>query len=75
VDDATIKNRMQDGFVSEHLDDCDIRVDIKDGNVKLTGFVNLKSNVETAVEIAEGVEGVRNVKTDFKIRKSDSPLY
>jgi osmotically-inducible protein OsmY len=75
VDDATIKNRMQDGFVREHLDDCDIRVDIKDGNVKLTGFVNLKSNVETAVEIAEGVEGVRNVKTDFKIRKPDSPLY
>jgi osmotically-inducible protein OsmY len=75
VDDATIKNRMEDGFVREHLDDCDIRVDVNNGNVKLSGFANTKGNVETAVEIAGGVEGVRNIKTDFKIRKPDHPVY
>lgn len=68
VDDATIKNRMNDDFVDAALDDCDIRVDIQNGNVKLSGYVNTYDNLETALEIAEGVEGVKTVKSFLNIR-------
>lgn len=68
VDDATIKNRMNDDFVDAALDDCDIRVDVLNSNVKLSGYVNTSDNLETAVEIAEGIEGVKSVKSFLKIR-------
>lgn len=69
VDDATIKNKMNDGFVEAHLDDCDIRVDVSNGNVKLSGYVNIEDNIEAAVEIAEGIKGVKSVKQFLKVRK------
>lgn len=68
VDDATIKNRMNDDFVEAALDDCDIRVDVINGNVKLSGYVNTNDNLETAIEIAEGIEGVKTVKSFLNIR-------
>lgn len=69
VDDATIKNRMNDDFVKAHLDDCDIQVDIIKGNVKLSGYVNTTDNIESAIEIAEGIEGVKTVKSFLKLRQ------
>jgi osmotically-inducible protein OsmY len=69
IDDVTIKNRLNDDFVEAHLDNCDIRVDVINGNVKLSGYVNAVNNIEAAVEIAEGLEGVRTVRSFLSIRK------
>jgi osmotically-inducible protein OsmY len=69
VDDVTIKNRINDDFVEADLDNCDIRVDVINGNVKLSGYVNAANNIEAAVEIAEGLEGVKTVKNFLTIRK------
>jgi osmotically-inducible protein OsmY len=69
VDDVTIKNRINDDFVEADLDNCDIRVDVINGNVKLSGYVNAANNIEAAVEIAEGLEGVKTVKSFLTIRK------
>ncbi len=69
IDDVTIKNRLNDGFLDAHLDNCDIRVDVINGNVKLSGYVNEVNNIEAAVEIAEGLEGVRTVRSFLSIRK------
>lgn len=70
VDDVTIKNRINDDFVATDLDECDIRVDVIDGNVKLSGYVDTTNNLETAVEIAEGIEGVQTVKSFLSVRQN-----
>lgn len=71
LDDATIKNKMNDNFVEAHLDDCDIRVDVINGNIKLSGYVNAAEDIEAAIEIAEGIDGVKKVKSFLTIRKPD----
>lgn len=70
VDDVTIKNRINDNFIAADLDKCDIRVDVIDGNVKLSGYVDTTYNLETAVEIAEGIEGVQTVKSFLSVRQN-----
>ncbi|SEF63142.1 Osmotically-inducible protein OsmY, contains BON domain [Caloramator fervidus] len=68
TDDVTINNRIQTELVNNNLDKNDIRVNVENGSVTLNGFVNSLKDVEIAQEIAEGIEGVRNVKNFLKIR-------
>lgn len=69
VDDVTINNRIQTELVNNKLDRNDIRVFVDNGSVRLTGYVDSLQDMETAEEIAEGIEGVRNVKNFLKIRR------
>lgn len=62
VDDVTINNSIQQSLINARLDDCDIRVDVENGNVWLSGYANSKFDSEIASEIIEEIEGVRNVK-------------
>ncbi|CCC57678.1 MULTISPECIES: BON domain-containing protein [Caloramator] len=69
IDDVTINNRIQTELVNNNLDRNDIRVFVDNGSVRLTGYVDSLHDMETAEEIAEGIEGVRNVKNFLKIRR------
>ena len=69
IDDVTINNEVQRQLVNADLDDCDIKVEIENGAVTLKGFVDTSNEVETALEITEGVDGVRNVKNYLKLRE------
>lgn len=69
VDDASIHNDIQLGFKESQLQDCDISSDVNNGSVTLSGYVNNTHDIETAMEIAEGVEGVRNIKNSLKFRE------
>lgn len=69
VDDVTIHNRIQQQLVNIGLDNQDIRVKVENGAVNLSGYVNTTNDMEVALEITEGVEGVRNVKNYLKFRE------
>jgi hyperosmotically inducible protein len=69
VDDVTINNEIQRQFVNNDLDDNDIKVEIQNGSVILRGYVDTSHDMETALELAEGVEGVRNVKNFLRLRE------
>jgi hyperosmotically inducible periplasmic protein len=69
VDDISVNNEVQRQLVSENLDDCDIKVEVENGSVTLKGYVDTSHEMETAMEITEGVEGVRNVKNYLKVRE------
>ena len=69
VDDATIHNNIQSSFGDSKLQDCHIKSDVKNGSVNLSGYVNNIHDMETALEIAEGIEGVRNIKNFLKFRE------
>lgn len=68
IDDVTIHNRIQQQLVNIGLDNQDIRVNVENGSVNLSGYVNTTNDMESAVEIIEGVEGVRTVKNYLKFR-------
>jgi len=53
--------------LNEHLNPFDISVDVKDGVVSLGGEVDSSIEKALAVEIARGVEGVKEVKDNIKI--------
>jgi hyperosmotically inducible periplasmic protein len=69
VDDVSINNEIQRQLVNNNLDDCDIKVEVENGAVTLKGFVDKSRGMETAMEITEGIEGVRNVKNYLKVRE------
>lgn len=69
VDDVTINNRIQQQMVNHGLDRNDIRVEVHDGSVKLSGYVDTKDDMESAIEIAEGTEGVKNIQNSLEIRE------
>lgn len=62
LDDVTINNRLQTEFINARLDDCDIRIDVSNGSVWMSGYVNSEYDIEIAKEIAESVEGVKKLK-------------
>lgn len=68
VDDVSIHNRIQMEYKNSPIQDGDIKTEVHDGKVTLSGFVNTFDDMETALEIAERVEGVRSVKNLIKTR-------
>jgi hyperosmotically inducible periplasmic protein len=69
IDDVSINNEVQRQLVNNNLDDCDIKVEVENGAVTLKGFVDKTREMEAAMEITEGIEGVRNVKNYLKVRE------
>lgn len=69
IDEATINNRLQQRLVEEGLDRCHIHTEIQNGSLKLEGYVDTIHDMESALEIAEGIEGIRNVKNFLRIRR------
>ncbi|EYE87501.1 hypothetical protein Q428_12910 [Fervidicella metallireducens AeB] len=68
IDDVTINNNLYQKFSQHNMKDSDIVVDVNNGSVLLSGYVDSMHQMEAALEIAEGVEGVRNVKNNLEIR-------
>ncbi len=62
-DDVTINNN-----VHQRINNNDITCDVNHGIVRLMGYVNNRSEVEFAREVAMDVEGVRKVRNMLKIR-------
>lgn len=69
IDDVTIHNRIEQQLVNIGLNNQDIRVNVENGAVNLSGYVNTINDMEVALEITEGVEGVRTVKNYLKFRE------
>lgn len=62
IDDVTLNNRIQEELINARLDDCDIRIQLDNGSVWVSGYVNNKFDSEVASEIIEGVKGVKSIK-------------
>lgn len=69
-DDSTINNGIADALAATDLSYMDIEHRVRDGRVTLAGYVNNRSEVELAKELAMGVEGIKKVINKLRIRKS-----
>ncbi len=69
VDDAWITSKVKSSLISDNLvSGTDVSVETYQGTVMLSGFVDAKSQMDRAVEIAKSVEGVKKVENKLELK-------
>lgn len=69
VDDATITSKVKAALLqADEVKGTDINVDTMGGTVTLKGAVESQPQIDRAVTIAKGIEGVRDVKNTLMVR-------
>jgi osmotically-inducible protein OsmY len=69
VDDSYITTKVKAQILGDKdLKVSEINVETFKGIVQLSGFVSSQSDINKAVNIAEGVKGVKSVKNDMRVK-------
>ena len=69
VDDTVITTSVKAAILKESsLKVAEINVETFKGVVQLSGFVRSEDNIVTAMNVARGVDGVKSVKNDMRIK-------
>lgn len=70
-DDASIQSKLTREFAGTRLSIPDIFTEVHGGTVRLSGYVNNRQEMELAVEIAQDIEGVKDVSNKLRLRQAD----
>ena len=69
VDDSVITTKVKAAVLNDpSLKSAEINVETFKGKVQLSGFVNSRSDINHAVAVAKGVDGVVSVSNDMKLK-------
>lgn len=69
IDDSVITTKVKAAILNEPtLKVAEINVETFKGTVQLSGFVNSHADVNRAVEVARGVNGVKSVRNDMRVK-------
>lgn len=69
VDDSVITTKVKAAILDEpSLKIAEINVETFKGVVQLSGFVTSQANMIKAVELTRGVNGVKSVKDDMRLK-------
>lgn len=69
MDNSVITARVKTAIFKEpSLKSAEINVETFKGVVQLSGFVSSQSDINRAVEIARGVDGVKSVQNDMQLK-------
>ena len=69
VDDTVITSAVKASIVNEPtLKVSEINVETYKGTVQLSGFVSSEDSIQKAIEIARGVNGVKAVANDMRLK-------
>jgi hyperosmotically inducible protein len=76
---TTVGNKIDDGIVTTmvkaalladaDIKSLDIAVVTRKGEVQLSGFVDNQSQIERAIEVARGIDGVGSVSNEMSLKK------
>jgi osmotically-inducible protein OsmY len=70
VDDSTITAKVKEAFVADpQIKSMQINVETMKGVVQLSGFVSTSAAEQRAVELANNVSGVKQVKDTMILKK------
>lgn len=70
VDDGVLTTKVKTALLADaNISSFDIAVATRKGEVQLSGFVDSLSQVERAMEVARGIEGVRSVSNEMSVKK------
>ena len=69
VDDTVLTTKVKAAILNEPtLKSAEINVETYKGVVQLSGFVSSAAAQTKAVEVARGIEGVKSVKDDMRLK-------
>ena len=69
MDDSVITTKVKAAIFNEpDLKSAEINVETFKGVVQLSGFVNSREDINKAVRVARGVQGVVSVKNDMRLK-------
>jgi osmotically-inducible protein OsmY len=69
IDDSYITAKVKSQILGDkELKVAEINVETFKGVVQLSGFVNSRSDINKAVNIAENIKGVKSVKNDMHVK-------
>ena len=71
--DGAIKDNLKAAFIANHLDDQDIKSDVKNGVITLTGSVATPQMRSDAEKIAASVPNTEQVVNELKVKRSKKP--
>jgi len=70
LDDSVITTKVKTALLADNtIKSQDIMVVTRKGEVQLSGFVNNQGQIDRAMEVARGIEGVTQVGNDMSIKK------
>lgn len=70
IDDTVITTSVKKAIFDEpSLKVAEINVETFKGAVQLSGFVRSQDNISTAMYVARGVNGVKSVKNDMRVKQ------
>jgi osmotically-inducible protein OsmY len=70
VDDSAITTKVKSAILAEPgLKSAEINVETFKGVVQLSGFVNSREDINSAVRVASAVKGVKSVNNDMQLKK------
>jgi len=75
IDDATITTKVKTAFLTDdYVKGLDIKVETRKGEVQLSGYVDSQQQIDKAVAIAKGIEGVKNVNNEMMVKGGEASV-
>jgi hyperosmotically inducible protein len=75
IDDTVITTKVKSALLKDTgLESLDIKVETRKGVVQLSGFVDSQNQMDRAMAVAQGVEGVSNVDNKIRIKAKDTSV-
>ena len=69
IDDTAITASVKAAIFNEPtLKSAEINVETFKGRVSLSGFVSSRANIDRAVQVAQGINGVTSVGNDMRVK-------
>lgn len=70
VDDGIVTTRVKTALMADAgIRSSDIAVTTRNGEVQLSGFVDNQSQIDRAIEVARGIDGVSSVGNEMSVKK------
>lgn len=75
IDDSVITTKVKSALLADTaIKIFDIKAETRKGEVQLSGFVNNKTQMDRAIVVSHGVEGVRKVTNKMDLKTTDTTV-
>jgi hyperosmotically inducible protein len=75
VDDSAITTKVKSALLADaDVKSSDIKVETRKGEVQLSGFVDSQAQIDRAIAVAKGVEGVKKVDNKMSLKTTSTTV-